>query len=941
MEKNEDQSDTIAAQDAPDRYTHEEAAELPKSAFDGAIDRRSFLRVAAVTGAALALPGAVSASVTDDAMTDLAEFAVNATPEAYEATLVIEFSGVEDLETFAEEYAEPDWSPEESLRAPKAVTREEPTPGAHAALTAEELDDAFSLSDIEFVDYSPGANPFWKLEGPYADGVFPDVVTARDWISHREAGQALDHLAAEYPDKVSVQRIGEGPGWENFLTGDDPDRRDIHVAELTNNVQDEESFRKKDKAVFAVGIHGNERAGVEAGSRLIEAAAKGEADDINQLLDDIVIVYVYINPDGWTVRNPHHGPHPHNEFVDGTFYGHYRGNSSEVDTNRQYPTIGWTNPAFWPAEPEKAPERRPGYDVGYGDVVPDALATVSHLREYKNVEYLCDYHMMGWADTMVLNLESNAAYDHDGTHDLDEVNRRIGDAMEDHWGSPAAIAADTVRAGQDTAGLDEYVPDRLLDYGSIYDSLGYNVTGGLLGWAGQPEESGGLGAITVAPELAMRDFATWRPYIERHLATAYRLSMREYATLCAADTNATVATGGQDTAYLTTEALTRTSADLSHTDESPGEGHGPGQDRATHVQRRHETVHPGPTAATSSANDRTHSLAARFVEPNDKGVVDLINPGGQRVHRIDLSTSDQKSFYVPDPEPGEWSIEVDGDDEIEIEFVTTETAEEHPDPEEAFGYPQTEYVVNPMQFFADLESHLENGEMDGLRVHDVRVGRLTYGNTSKRRYDKLVISHEEGRDDQRYISAIESFVAAGGDLVLTDSGLYLLDALEIGETEDISGDDIQTAEADIVNLINRDFDHHLLSDIRGFQHEIWKSSQIGYVPEAFDQPTTLIDDSAFEAAGGDVAGRMEIGESNGGNAQGVSGVAAGSLSANGSKINLIGSVLPPANQRELHPFGMAEYAVSFMGHTLLCNALGFQQRRFVEGELVGTWGNVR
>lgn len=310
MKNNEKRSDTGSIENGPDRYTHEVATELPKSAFGRAIDRRSFLRVAATTGAALVLPSTVSADITDDTMTDLAEFVVNATPEGYEATLVVEFADVDGLETFAEKYAEPDWTPEESLHAPKAVTRTEPTPAAHAALTADELDSAFGFADIELVDFSPGANPFWKLQEPYADGVFPDVVNARDWISHREAGQALDHLTAEYPDRVRVHRIGEGPGWENFLTGEDPDQHDIYVAELTNDVRNEESFREKDKAVFTVGIHGNERAGVEAGSRILEAAATGEADDINQLLDDIVIVYVYINPDGWTVRDPHYGPHP-------------------------------------------------------------------------------------------------------------------------------------------------------------------------------------------------------------------------------------------------------------------------------------------------------------------------------------------------------------------------------------------------------------------------------------------------------------------------------------------------------------------------------------------------------------------------------------------------------------------------------------------------------
>lgn len=942
-----------------EHYTYEEAAQLDETAFEcGSIGRRTFLSVAAATGTALTLPGVASAQVDDSRVTDLAEFAVNATPDDYEATLVLEFEDSGTVNAFYDEFGEPDWDIDEDLRAPKVVYREAPTPAAHAYLTEAELSAALDeFEGITHVDFSPGSNPFWKIDDAYADyetfpeyveefDVFPRVGNARDWISHEEAGQALDHLEAEYPDRVRVHRIGQGPGWENFLRGEDPTQHDIYVAELTNDIRDEEAFREKDKSVFIVGIHGNERAGVEAGSRILERAAKGEADDFEHLLDDIVIVYVFINPDGWVVRDPHYGPHPYNRFFGETFYGHYRGNGSWVDTNRQYPTIGWANPAFWPADPEDAPDVRPGYDVGYDDVVPDALATVGQLREYENVEYLCDYHMMGWANTMVLNLESNAAYDHDGTHNLEEVNRRIDGAMDAHWGSPEAIADDTRRAGRDTAGIEDYVPDQLLDYGSIYDSLGYNITGGLLGWAGQPEEFGGLGAITVAPELAMRDFSDWRPYIERHLATAYHLSMREFAELCAASTDATVATDGQDTAYVTTDELTRRSADLSHTDESPGEGDGSGGDRATTVRRRHETVQPGPGgSAETSTEERTHSLAAQVSTPGDEeGRVKLVDPSGRVVRAIDLAETDDRSFYVPDPEEGEWSIEFEGEGELDVEVVTVGSDEEHPDPEEAFGYPQTEYVVNPMQFFADLEPHLEDGEMDGVRVHDVRVGRLVRGDSGERNYDKLVISHDVGRDDDRYVAAIEEFVEAGGDLVLTDTGLYLLEVLDVGDAEDISAGDLRTIEVGIANLIDREFDHYLLDDIRPLQFEVWKSPQVGYVPNAPDQPATIIDDDAVEDSNIDVAGRMQADVSGSPWSPPEivdEGVAAGSLSAGDSEINFIGSVLPPANQRELHPFGMADYAVSFMGHTMLCNALGFQQRRFVEGDLVGTWGEVR
>ncbi|WP_227379162.1 M14 family zinc carboxypeptidase [Haladaptatus halobius] len=934
--RNERQHKLTESHDETDRYAAEDAAELEKGAFDGSsIGRRTFLSVAAATGAALALPRTVSAEVTDDAMTDLAEFAVNAAPNDHQVTLVIEFEDTVALHAFYDEYGEPDWDIEEDDLPPKAVTREKPTPAAHAYLTADELTEALDLGGIDFVDFSPGANPFWKLGDAYDDHVFPEVEDARDFVSHNELDQGFQYLADEYSDRLRVHAIGQSPGWENLRTGEDPDPKDVYVAEIMKNIQDEESFAEKDKVVFSLSIHGDEPAGRVAGTRIIEEAAKGTADDFEDVLDDIVIVFVFINPDGWVVRKPQY------EFE--TWWGgterfrYHRGNAAVGDTNRQYPTMGWVYPGYWPAEPEDTPEVRPDDPEGrgYEDMVPDALAVVEHLRGYDNVEYLCDYHMMDLSESMVLNLESNAPYNHDGTHNLDEVNIRIGDGMQDHWGSPETISDDTSRASEAIYGIEGYVPERLLDYGTIYDSLSYQITGGLLGWAGQPEEFGGLGAVTVAPELVLRDGYDWKPFIERRLEMAYRISMREYTEMTAAKTNATVATDGQDTAYVGSDVLTRRSADLPYTDESPGKGDGKGQDRATRVQRRHETVQPGPGGSASASSGRiTHSLAVQFdAHGIDEGVVRLVNPGGQTVREIDLAdplSDDQGHFYVPDPDDGDWSIEYDGDTDIDVEMVLLETEGEYPNPEEVLGYSQREYVVNPMQFFEDLEPFLEEGTIDGLRVHDVRIGRLMRGNSGKRRYDNLVISHDDGVDDQRYVSAIEEFVETGGDLVLTDAGLNLLGRLDVGQAAAIEADDIEFGTTDFPNLMDRDLDHPLLTDVRPIQQEIWKISQLGYTT-GDDSPVWTVDTDAFTDAGGTIAGILgEDGD-----------VGAGLLSAGDAEINVIGSVLPPANQRELHPFGMADYTLSFMGHTLMCNALGFEQRRYVNGELVGTWGELR
>ncbi|MFU8868547.1 M14 family zinc carboxypeptidase, partial [Natronococcus sp.] len=565
--------DIIEPSDADDR--------LPSNPFEDAdIDRRTFLSLSAATGAALAVPGAASADVTGDPMTDEYAFVVNHTPDDYEAATVIEFTDAASLEAFAEEFEkEPDSDLE---RAPKAVTRESPTPAAHAHLTADEVEDVLDLEGVERMDFSPGANPWWKLEAPYEDGIFPPVEEARNYLSYEETARALEHLEAQHEDRVRVETIGQSPGWENLYT-DEVDPRDIYVAEVTNDVGDDASFAEKEKVVYSLNIHGDERAGTEAGSRLLEEIAAGEAEAFEPLLDDVVLLFLFTNPDGWVSRKPQ----THIPWVEDHDTNFQRGNASivdgsAIDTNRQYPTIGWTDPSFWPAEPENTPDVRPGYeddDLGYADVVPDSLAIVEHFRGYDNVEFLCDYHGMYTADHMVFNLETNAPFDHDGTHDLDEVNIRIGEGMEAEWGGVDAIADDIATAGEERYGAPS-VPNGdsyggLFDWGTIYDSLSYQITGGFLCWAGQPEKFGGLGAVTVAPEVILSNHYTdaqkeWKPYWVRHYEEAYRISIREYAEMAARETNATVATGGQDTAYVTTDALTRTSADLPHTDEGPG-----------------------------------------------------------------------------------------------------------------------------------------------------------------------------------------------------------------------------------------------------------------------------------------------------------------------------------------------------------------------------------
>jgi hypothetical protein len=939
--------------DTPDRETERPSDYLEERS----IDRRTFLSVAAATGAALSLPGTAAGQeqIESELLSSVAEFAINHTPDDYEAGLVVEFADISAAETFDETFSY-DYD-DDRPRPAKTVIRTAPTPAGHGRLTTPEIQTLLDMDGIEAIDFSPGANPFWTLEeAPYGDGVFPPVEEARDYLSFEETVAGLQHLKDEHADRLTLTTTGRNsPGWTNLLLETD-ERYPIYVAEVTNDI--ETTFEEKDKVAYTISIHGDEPQGRETAVRLIEDIVTGDAPEFEAVLDDIALVFVFSNPDGWISREPYTElPYPQSdnpfqgvEFDDvnllrgnGSFPG-----GSQVDTNRQYPTIGWINPGFYPAEPDGAPEF-------FDDIVPDALGAVEQFRNYQNVEFLCDYHGMGIANQMMLNLETNAPFDHMKTHELDEVSIQIGEGMLGAFGEVGTIADDIAVALEehyfqiDEGEGEQFVPEGgsyngLLDWGTIYDTLSYQVTGAFLGWAGVPEEQGGLGAITVAPEMLHSNpnglaFMNWRPYWARHQTRSYRLSMREYARLAAADTEATVLTDDRDTAYVGSDELTRSSEDLPHT----GAGSQPASG-STEMRREHASLSAGGVSTTAiESRSETHSLSIQFdADGTATGELRLRNPAGAVVRRLELDQLDDQvrefvdTLFVSAPTAGRWTLEAVGGIALDVS-TTLIDADEAPDPREAWdgeGFEQRAYEVNPMQFFDDLAPYIaDDGSLQGITTSDVVSG--------VDEYDQLVVSHDVGIDDPAYVGAIESFVEGGGDLVLTDAGVNLLGTLDVGDLGTLGTDDTEDVLVNFVNLDDRAFDHPLLSGIRPRQQEMWKGPQMGYTP-ATDQPATVVDPDAFADAGGEMAGMIRgdpdaLGES-GGEIEGDPGVGAGTIDVGDATVTALGSMLPPANQQQLHPFGMADYAVSFLGHTLLCNALDFVQRRLRDGEVVRSYG---
>lgn len=811
------------------------------------IDRRQFVQLAAATAGALALPGAATAQVTSERMTDLYQFAVNHTPEETGVATLVTFESEAGLDALSDVAAD-------------AVTTTDPAVAAHAQLTTEEVQEVLDIDSVAELQFAPGANPFWKLED-YADGVFPDPSESVGFIHYREMVQGMERLQNQHSDRMRFQAIGQSPGYFNNVTGEE-EPKDVWVAEITNDVQDEASFQEKEKVLFSLSIHGNERAGAEAGSRFIEQLLNGNEPSVAQHLDDVALIFLYTNPDGWVAQYPQYNDA-------GT--GYQRGSAGVEDTNRSYPTVGWLNATHVPAEPNGTDlsDDYPGIDsdvdTEYTDRVPDSLGIVEHFRGYENLNYGSDLHGMYASENMIEGLLINDQFTVEELHDLYEVNRTTGMRLEQNLGPQLQNSQNLFeQLNEQTDEPEELpVPEQAYNYGTVYDTLEYSTSGILVSWMAQPEDQGGLGMKAMAHEMAYSNDATprtWGPTDEFDaeisqlvdlFVVGYQTVIRTFAEHAAQNQSARIETDGESTAVATTDAVARSS------------------DALIPVEQSSLSV-----ATAEGANAFTGSV-----------------------------------------------IDVDG-----TRRVLT------PRPTDILGYEQRPYEVTPFAFF-DHASDVTAGGQDAFVTHSVEEiadGALVDSDGGLAQ-SNLVVVHDDGIENQAYRDALDSFVENGGNLVLTDTGVHLVGRLSNSLVEGITPEDVQTTQRTFAILEEDNYPHRLLSDTREFNDELWKVAPLGYVidPEDGEAPMTLVGPEAFTAAGGEIAARTD------------GDVSAGSITSDGNSgtgVHVIGSLLPPAKQTHLHPFGMVNYTVSFFGTVLLTNALGYRQIRFVNDQPVQVFG---
>lgn len=913
------------------------------------VTRRQFTRLLAITGGAISLPGTAAARGTPTPkLTDFYEFVVTHTPDDYAVSTLIHLedeSGFDDLEAAGIEVR----------------TTTEPETAAYAELTSSQVDTVTDIETVTELEFTHGANPFWRLDG-YPDGVvFPDPLESVDHVGYDETVAGLQHLEAQHSARLNVDLIGESPGFFNQYTGE-YDGEEVIVAELTNDVNDEESFAEKRKAMAMLSIHGNERSGVEGGTRFIEAVLNGEFPDVDAVLDDVALVFVFPNPDGWMLGEPQY-TRAEDDTVEEYLGRNTRGNGGVGDTNRQYPTLGQISPSNYPSEPNGANlvDDQPGVDDDVPEAIaehmPDGLAIAERLRNYDNLEYCVDLHNMGWERDYCYGFTINGEYDLHHLNAAYELNRRILPQFNDVVGGLLEERRDAI-LDYLGASEDSDVATVPFVYGNLLSTLGYTTTGSLMGWMSQDPEMGGLGVKTLAFELPAVDNPPVPELIDINV-TAYEIVLRETALHADRDIEVEVETENAKTAYVTTDQLSRTSESLTFGDAE------------RNTTREVTTIMRGWETVTVDVPADTESLSITVDPSEDVLLARLVDPSGSIVAQRNQvqEPGEGVDWYTNGPEEGEWTLELrnlQGVEENEA-VVTIDTVQmdgagvDAPDPKDVLGYEQRNYESTPFEFFDDYETIVdgprggsqngENGRGDSrgnaaqrgtlspVSIDEVRNGVLFNGNSDNLAYDSLVIIHADGADDEAYTDALDEFVAAGGNLVLTDTGVELLASMDNDLVSGIDGTAIFEQEVYVPQLTEKNPNHPLVAGTRDNWRELWKPTPIGYPGDFFGaSPMTVIEQAAFEEAGGDAAGYCQ---------QNVfapvpddAPVAAGSFTDGGSgAVHVIAGMLPPANQTELHPFGMEDYTTSYFNQTMLTNALGYRQHRLVDGDEVLTIGD--
>lgn len=896
------------------------------------VSRRQFLRLSAVTSGSLLLPGiGVAQEIESEKFTPLYEFVVNHTPRNQQVQTLVRLndpSAFQQLENLGIT-VDTDTETEISIE-----TTQEPELAAYLEPTPTQIENLAEIEAVNEVLFSPGANPFWRLQD-YEDRVFPPVEESVGFLDFEEMVQGMNYLVDQHPNRIQLKTIGESVGRYNIFTHE-IEPQNIWIAELTNDVTDASSFAEKEK-LLVFNHDSDERQGPEALFRFIEDILIGNESGVESLLDELAFIFMISNPDGWVSKHPQYYSGAEAEADDVVISNEFRTDlASGADPNRSYPTPGFMSPENYPAEAagSNLKDDDPGVDSDVpdyiADTVPGELDVTEYFRtrDYQNLNYGIDLHGFGASDTFIEGFPLNGDYDYADLQDIYSLQESIDAAIEEsnleELITRESLQSTFERLNEQMAEEGEEappIPEQTYNFGTLFDVLGYSTSGDGISWMSASRENGGLGDIKTFATETVYSIGEYIPELVQAWVVANTTVIRTTAQHVVSNVESSVDTGGASTAYVVSDTLTRSSRDLSFNTSASG-----GQSTYKTTSKSTALTPSGTEQVAINVAETTQQLVV--TAPGAGGIqLELVTPTGDVVqsqrfadHPTGFGSSLPTVTRTVDT-AGDWQVRITNlrnhNQDIEMTIGRLQSEGENPNPRDVLEFSQRDYTVSPFAFFREHEGYLTQGDFEAVTVEDVQNGVLMGEDGPA--FENVVVIHSDGSNSQRYVSSVDEYVGVGGNLVLTDQGVHLLSALSNQLAEPFTTDDITDETLFTSFLGDRNDDHLLLEGTESSQLEVGKWIPLGYSLSG-DAPMTLVAPETFQGAGGSVAATTS-----GEYEEITPGVAAGSLTQSDSQtgIHIIGGLLPPATQNHLHPFGMNDYSISNLGMMLMMNALGY------------------
>jgi hypothetical protein len=633
------------------------------------------------------------------------------------------------------------------------------------------------------------------------------------FLSYEEAIQGTKYLASRYPRFLQIIRLDEAYDDANFMSAGIPrafsledgtvkpidrDRRPLYMFKVTDS-QSSTPENMRRHFVYALSIHGIERAGAEGGLRamedlvtwaatrpekkIVEAPTEKAVPNAGDTLARSVIYFLLPNPDGWArgqvapAELEDGSPNP--QYTPGAFYQRYNGNG--MDLNRDWPGMGYSYKPYSPGSEPETKAYMHALRAIRGTISPDnpvgqRFAGGIDLHGQLTASAF-SYTLLGAGQR---DFRKNFSTVDQGLRTWEDQTARL--AWSPYIGTPVAPVAD--------------------QWGTVIDTLGYQVSGALGDWI--ENEEIGLGAVGIDNEMSLSHLApnnVFEPTIEQmHIDGNKGLIYSQLASMLTEQPFAYEPTGkigyvvnpvriehdGQgrvpnpglpaqnniDLILPSTDPnfqLNGANYDLEFEVKGPNVGIWNGGITATMTNASASGISTGTLSRLSLQKwdedmETWENIATAFVQG---GTPDPYLQSGQVV-------------TANDPMPGLWRVHVTngggtGAVRVKVDFNPV-TAETSPG--------QAPFSVSSIDFFDDLNRYIADPAM---RAEGVTIDEIVANPASLDAFDSLVVVNTIGRRSflneqlgltatqaDAYYAALRGYAERGGNLVLTDAGLSAL-----------------------------------------------------------------------------------------------------------------------------------------------------------------------